>query len=191
MKLTFRPLTSELWPAFVDLFGKYGACNGCWCMYWRIGSLYNKRSRDLNKRAFHRIVNAGPPPGLLAFAGDLAVGWCQLTPRSDLPWLDRTRTLQPVDDVPVWSVSCFYIRPGYRRSGVMSALIEAAVKAARRSRAIALEAYPVDTDRPGSSANVFTGTAGAFSRAGFKPVARRAPHRPIMRYELKVPRETR
>jgi hypothetical protein len=46
MKLTIRPLTPDLWPAFVDLFGKSGACNGCWCMYWRVGADYRHRSRD-------------------------------------------------------------------------------------------------------------------------------------------------
>ena len=35
MKLTIRPLTPDLWPALEDLFGETGACNGCWCMYWR------------------------------------------------------------------------------------------------------------------------------------------------------------
>ena len=40
MKLTIGPLTPDLWPALEDLFGKTGACNGCWCIYWRIGSAY-------------------------------------------------------------------------------------------------------------------------------------------------------
>jgi len=66
----------------------------------------------------------------------------------------------------------------------MSALIEAAVKAARRGKASVLEAYPVDTAEPTSSSNLYTGTADAFQRAGFHVVARRTPHRPIMRYEL-------
>ena len=37
MKLIIRPLTPDLWPALEDLFGKGGASNGCWCMYWRLG----------------------------------------------------------------------------------------------------------------------------------------------------------
>jgi hypothetical protein len=36
MKLAILPLTPDLWPALEDLFGKWGASNGCWCMYWRI-----------------------------------------------------------------------------------------------------------------------------------------------------------
>lgn len=179
-----RPLTPNRWPALEDLFGKNGASNGCWCMYWRIGSAYYKRSRTKNKAALRKIVKRGPPPGLLAFDGKLAVGWCQLVPRDSLPWLDRTRVLQRVDDVPVWSLSCFYVRRGYRKQGVMSALIAGALKAAKRAKAPALEAYPVDTDAPSSNSNIFTGTAATFERAGFRTVARRVPSRPIMRHDL-------
>jgi GNAT superfamily N-acetyltransferase len=185
MNLTIRPLTPSLWPALEALFGKGGASNGCWCMYWRIGPEYHKRPRDKNKSALRRIVKQGPPPGLLAFDGDLAVGWCQLTPRQDLSWLNRKPVLQPVDDVPLWALSCFYIRRGYRRRGVMAALTVEALKVAKRANARALEAYPADTARPGSTSNLFTGTASTFKRLGFRAVARRQPSRPIMRHDLK------
>jgi GNAT superfamily N-acetyltransferase len=188
MKLIVRPLTSDLWPALEDLFDKGGASKGCWCMYWRLGPEYHRRPRDKNKAALRSIVRRGPPPGLLAFDGDLAVGWCQLTPREVLPWLNRTRVLQRVDNAPVWSLSCFYVRRGYRKRGVMSALIAAAVKAAQRAKAPALEAYPVDTDAPKSTTNIFTGTASTFARAGFQTVAGRVPSRPIMRHDLRASR---
>src|SRR5262245_17415571 len=182
LNLTIRPLTPDLWPALEDLFGKSGACNGCWCMYWRIGSAYRKRTREQNKAAFREIVKRGPPPGLLAFDGDVAVGWCQLTPRDALPWLDRAWRLKHVDAVPVWSLSCFYVRKGYRKRGVTAALIAAALKAAKRAKAPALEAYPLDADLTPSASG--TGYASTFARAGFKTVARRVPPRPIMRYHL-------
>lgn len=185
LKLTIRPLTPDLWPALEDLFGKAGASNGCWCMYWRLGTEYRKKPRDKNKAAFRRVVKRGPPPGLLAFHRDVAVGWCQLTPRNALPWLNQARLVKPVDDVPVWSLSCFYIRRGYRNRGVMTSLIAAAIKAARQAKVPALEAYPVDTALPKSTTNVYTGTASAFRRAGFRTVASRVPSRPIMRHDLK------
>ena len=185
MKLVVRPLTPELWPALEDLFGQSGACNGCWCMYWRIGAAY-RRQQDENKGAFRKIVERGPPPGLLAFDGDLPVGWCQLTPRDALPWLDRMWWFQRVDDVPVWSISCFFVRRAYRRQGVMSQLIAAALKTAKRAKAPALEAYPVDTTAPKRTSNIFTGTVSAFAHAGFKEVACRAAARPIMRHDLKA-----
>jgi len=184
MKLTIRPLTPDLWPAFEDLFGKNGACYGCWCMYGRIGSAYRRRPRKENKARFREIVERGPPPGLLAFHEDLAVGWCQVTPRDSVPWLDRLWRLARVDDLPVWSLSCFYIRIGYRRKGVCTALIGAALKAAREAKAPALEAYPFDAEVSPSASG--TGYASTFARAGFKIVARRAPARPIMRYDLRT-----
>ena len=183
MKLTIHALTPDLWPALEDLFGERGACAGCWCMYWRIGSAYYRRPREKNKAAFREVVRRGPPPGLLAFDGDVAVGWCQLTPRDALPWLNRAWRLKRVDALPVWSLSCLYVRKGYRKQGVTSALIAAAVKAARRAKAPALEAYPLDADESPSATG--TGYASTFARAGFKTVARRTSPRPIMRHDLK------
>jgi GNAT superfamily N-acetyltransferase len=185
MKLTILPLTPELWPALEDLFGKPGASNGCWCMYWRIGGAYRGRG-DENKEALREIVLHGSPPGLIALDGGLAVGWCQLTPRHALPWLDRMPWFHRVDDVPVWSISCFFVRKRYRRQGVMTQLICAALKAAKHRGAAALEAYPIDTAAPKSSSNIFVGTATAFARAGFREVARRAAARSIMRHDLKA-----
>jgi len=184
MKLVIRPLTPELWPAFEELFGPSGACNGCWCMYWRIGSAYTTRPREQNRREFRALVKRGPPPGLLAFDGALAVGWCQLTPRAALPRLEHARLLKPVDDLPVWSLSCFYVRKGYRKRGVTGALIAEAVRRARRAKAAALEAYPVDTSETKSGSTLYTGKASTFRRACFRTVARRVPHRPMMRHTL-------
>jgi hypothetical protein len=47
------------------------------------------------------------------------MSWCQLTPRDALPWLDRMWWFQRVDDLPVWSISCFFVRREYRRQGIM------------------------------------------------------------------------
>jgi GNAT superfamily N-acetyltransferase len=184
MDLEVRPLTPDLWPALKNLFGENGACYGCWCMYWRIGSRYRKRPHSQNKAAFRKVVMAGPPPGLLAFYGDLPVGWCQLTPRDSLPWLDRTWRLKPVDDVPVWSISCFYVRKGYRRKGITSALIAAAVERAKSAGAPALEAYPLDAKLTPSASG--TGYMSTFARLGFETVCRRTPPRPIMRRNLRT-----
>jgi GNAT superfamily N-acetyltransferase len=183
VKLQVRQLTPDLWPALEDLFGKNGACNGCWCMYWRIGNAYRKRPRNANKAAFHEVVKKGPPPGLLAFQGAVPVGWCQLTPRDALPWLDRAWRLKRVDGMPVWSISCFYVRKGYRRKGITSALIAAALKMAKIAGAPAVEAYPLDADLTPSASG--TGYASTFARAGFRVVACRTPPRPIMRRDLK------
>ena len=143
MDLTVSPLTSGRWPALEDLFGQAGASNGCWCMYWRIGPRYRDRPREDNKDDLRRLAASGQPPGLLAFDGGIAVGWCELAPRADLAWLAHSRYLQPVDGLPVWSVPCFYVRRTHRGQGVMDALIEAALLVAASAGAPAVEAYPV------------------------------------------------
>jgi GNAT superfamily N-acetyltransferase len=181
MDLTVSPVTAEQWPALEDLFGRAGASNGCWCMYWRIGPRYRNRPREENKRDLERLARSGQPTGLLAFDGGTAVGWCELAPRADLDWLARGRYFRPVDELPVWSVPCFYVRHTHRHRGVMGTLIGAAVDVAASAGAPALEAYPVDTAVPGHTRNLFLGVASAFAQHGFQVVARRQPDRPVMR----------
>jgi GNAT superfamily N-acetyltransferase len=183
VKLSIRPLTPDLWPALDDLFGKLGACGGCWCMYWRIGADYKRRGAASNKRAFRKVVEHGPPPGLIAFDGDVAVGWCQITPRDTLPILDKTWRLKRVDDLPVWSISCLYVRKGLRKKGVTSALIAAAISYAKRANAPAIEGYPFDGDVSPSATG--TGYLSTYTRLGFEEVARRDRSRPIVRIDLK------
>jgi GNAT superfamily N-acetyltransferase len=103
--------------------------------------------------------------------------------RCAIPWLEHMWWFQRVDALPVWSISCFCVRRSYRRQRAMTHLVFAALKAAKRAGAAALEAYPIDTDVPNSTSNTFAGTVATFARAGFKEVARRAPARPIMRPE--------
>jgi GNAT superfamily N-acetyltransferase len=153
-------------------------------MYWRIGRDIRRRPSKANKADFHELVKKGPPPGLLAFKDDLAVGWCQLTPRDALPWLDRNWRLSRVDEVPVWSLSCFYVRKGYRRRGVATALISGALEYAKAAGAPALEVYPLDADLTPSASS--TGYVSTFKRAGFKVIAQRVPPRPIMRFDFYV-----
>ncbi len=183
--LRILSLTPELWPAFEDLLGQQGPCSRCWCMYWRIGPEYRRQPPEMNQAAFHSIVRDGPPPGLIALSGNQAVGWCQLTPRDNLAWIDRVANLRRVDDTPVWSISCFYVRKGQRKRGISAALVGAAIDAARKAGASILEAYPLDADLTPSAS--FTGYLSTFLKAGFKIVARHAASRPIVRLDLQRP----
>src|SRR5262249_35808165 len=151
--------TPERWHGFEELFGTAGGSNGCWCMYWRIGPRYRDRPRADNKRDRSRLAASWRSPGLLAFDRDVPVGWCELAPRADLLWLNSAGHFEAVDDLPVWSIPCFYVRRSHRGRGVMGALIDAAVTSAGAVGAPALEAYPVDTRVPGHTNNLFPGVA--------------------------------
>lgn len=181
--LRFLPLTDKNWSDLEMLFGPRGASGGCWCMWWRLRrSEYEKKKGAGNQRAFHKIVDSGAPVGVLAYADGKPVGWCAVAPRADYPVLGRSRVLAPVDGQPVWSVTCFYIAKGWRRSGLTAQLLEAAVSYARKRGAKLVEGYPQDP-RSGKFPDAFawTGLASAFRKAGFAEVARRSATRPVMR----------
>ena len=185
--LTLQPLTPDRWPDLERLFGPRGACAGCWCTWWRLSSSdFDRGKGDGNRAALKALVDAGDPPGLLAYAASDPVGWVSLGPRERFPRLARSRVLAPVDDRPVWSIVCFFMRRDHRRHGLLPTLIDGAVDYAAARGAAAVEAYPIDpaAGRRTADAFAYTGFASAFLTAGFVEVLRRSPTRPIMRYTI-------
>lgn len=158
-------------------------------MLWRLTrKQFEAQKGDGNKKAMKAIVKSGCTPGLLAFDGDEAIAWCALAPREAYPALERSRILKPVDEKPVWSVSCLFIQKSHRKRGVSTALLKAAAEHANRNGATLIEGYPVEpkSGKDIPAAFAWTGIPKAFTRAGFTEVARRSPTRPIMRLELDV-----
>ncbi len=171
--LVVHPLSAARWPDVERLFGPNGACGGCWCMYWRVGTA---EFRDLKgegaKRRFRALVQSGRARGVLAYAGDEPVGWAQIDRRRDLPRLDRAPSLQCDDADDVWSLPCFFVKVGWRGQGVATALLAGALRALPKQAAI-VEAYPVLPPRGEKVAAVFawTGVPALFEAAGFTNVA--------------------
>ena len=181
--ITCHAATPSRWRDVERLFGERGACAGCWCMWPRLRGAEFARGRGAgNKRALRRLVAGGGRPGIIAYRGGEPVGWCAVAPREQYTRLERSRVMAPVDDQPVWSVVCFFVTPGARRSGVTTALLRAAVDRAARGGARIVEGYPLDSGgRKLADAFAWFGLASAFERAGFKEMARRSKTRPIMR----------
>ncbi len=183
MTLRCLPATPSRWPHVEELFGERGACGGCWCMFWRRTRQEFEAGKGAgNKRAFKRLIASGHKPGVLAYDGRTPVGWCAVAPRKDYTYLERSRIFKPVDEEPVWSISCLFVRRDRRRQGVSVQLIRAAAELAAKRGARIVEAYPHDPTEGGApDAFVWNGITSAYRRAGFREVARRSPHRPIMR----------
>jgi GNAT superfamily N-acetyltransferase len=180
--LEFHAVTPERWQDLETLFGKHGACSGCWCMWWRLKrSEFAKQAGEKNRRALKGIVDSGEVPGLLAYAEGRPVAWCSIAPRERFGSLERSRTLKRVDDRPVWSIVCFFVARAYRGRGIMPRFLEAAVDYAREQGARIVEAYPIEPDKRLTGSDGFTGVASVFRREGFVEVLRRAEKRPIMR----------
>lgn len=191
--LVVAPLTPDRWKDLETLFGERGACGGCWCMWWRLKrSEFEAGKGAANRRAFRSIVTSGREPGLLAYLDGEPVGWCAVEPRERYPALERSRVLAPVDEEPVWSVTCLFVARPHRRSGVSVALLRGSVAHARARGARLVEGYPVEPreDRA-PDAFVWTGTLAAFRSAGFEEVLRRSPTRPIVRVRTRPRRGPR
>jgi GNAT superfamily N-acetyltransferase len=183
IRLQFHPLTLARWPDLEKLFGARGACGGCWCMHWRLRRpQYEKQKGEGNRRAFKKLVANGETVGILAYTGHEPIGWCALAPREKYLRLTNSRILQPLDEQPVWSVTCFFIRKEFRKQGVSVALLRAGAQYAKKNGAKIVEGYPVEP-KTGTMADTFvwTGLASAFRQAGFKEVLRRSETRPMMR----------
>jgi GNAT superfamily N-acetyltransferase len=182
-RLDVRPATPARWPAIEQLFGERGACGGCWCMAWRLSHReYEANKGAKNKRALKRIVTSGGKPGLIGYLEGKPVAWCAVAPRREYDYLERSRVLKPVDDEPVWSVSCLFVLKPYRRKGISVEMLKAAVAYCQKRGAGIVEGYPiVPTMKRAPDPFVWTGIPSAFEKAGFKEVLRRSKSRPIMR----------
>jgi GNAT superfamily N-acetyltransferase len=183
-ELLIHPLTPDRWKDFETLFGKRGACGGCWCMWFRLRrSDFNKSKGDGNKATLMSIVQSGRIPGLLAYDGKTAVGWCSVAPRKDFPAMERSRIMKPIDDLPVWSVVCFYVRRDYRNRGVTEALLQGAIDYVVKQGGKIIEGYPVEPKTEYMpDVFAFHGLVSAFKKAGFVECERRSETRLIMRY---------
>jgi GNAT superfamily N-acetyltransferase len=183
--LRFRPLTSKNWADVEELLGPRGGWGGCWCIWWRLNrSTFERNKGKKNQHALRRIVASRVPVGVLAYSGREPVGWCAIAPREVYTRLANSRVLKPVDDQAVWSVSCFYVKAGYRRAGLSTALLKAAVDYAHQNGARIVEGYPQEARKNLPDAFAWTGLVATFYRAGFKEVLRRSATRPIMRTKL-------
>lgn len=184
--LAVHPLTAERWPDLETLFGRHGAFLGCWCAYWRLRHKdFGETSAAEHKAVLHQRASSGSPPGLLGYLDDEPVGWVSVEPRERFAAFEHARVYTAVDDTPVWTVTCFYVREDVRGRGLTGRLLEAVKAHVHEHGGIAVEGYPeepaelADTGTPG-----YMGLIPAFERAGFEPIAELSNGRPVYRAVL-------
>ncbi|MEV7633224.1 GNAT family N-acetyltransferase [Microbacterium sp. NPDC089318] len=171
MRIEVRPATR--FDDVATLVGpKNPASNVCFCLSCRIGSKENVALRgEARADRVRQLCDHDPPPGVIAYVDDAPVGWAALHPRRDTSFA-RNRLIPHVDELDVWSLWCFRVRPGHRRQGIMHSLIEGAVGYARERGAPAVEGYPVDNG--GEKVNqtmMYVGTRSLLESAGFEKAA--------------------
>jgi GNAT superfamily N-acetyltransferase len=185
VKTNIHPVTPERWHDLEKLFGPNGAYSNCWCMERRVRySEFRALAPAQRKAGLRSCVRSGAEPGLLAYRKGAPVAWCAVARRSEYAGLATSRKLKTVEDpAGVWSVTCFFVAREHRGTGLMSALLKAAARHAKRRGGAILEGYPIVARRL-RGCDGYTGLVPAYERAGFRVVARPSPAMRVMRKVL-------
>jgi GNAT superfamily N-acetyltransferase len=170
--LETHELEPSRWDDVAALFGAKGACGGCWCMSWRVakGERWDSIKGDEARNRFEALVKAGEAHGILAYLEGQPVGWCAFGPRRDFNKLDRAPSLACDDADQVWSIPCFFVKPGHRGQGVAGAMLahaERAIKARGGQLAEGYPAKPPADGKPLPAAFAWTGPRAVFVQAGY------------------------
>ncbi|MGL5910152.1 MAG: GNAT family N-acetyltransferase [Phycicoccus sp.] len=166
-----HPVTPDRFEDFADVVNPNRRTTHCWCLSHRLPVReIEQLGGGSREEAMRALCRRDLPPGVVAYRGGTPVGWCHVSPRSDIPKLVSSRRIHPVDEVPAWSIICLVVRGGHRRQGVTHRLIEGAVAWAASQGAPAVESYPVDPPGRMDLTMAFVGTRAMFDRAGFSVV---------------------
>jgi GNAT superfamily N-acetyltransferase len=153
-------------------------------MYWRLGNkAYEACKGDTNKYKIKSLVKSGGPLGIIAYNNGQPVGWCSVSPRNALERLKTSRYFKRVDDAEVWSITCLYILPEYRKKGLSVELVREACAYAKEHGAAIIESYPIIPSK-GKVPGVFAwvGFAHTFELVGFQQIKQPSESRSYMRY---------
>ncbi len=189
-EIRIEPAVSERFDDIQQALSGGGDGAACQCMWWLLTAReWDAATTADREEMFRAEVDAGPPPGLVAYVDGAPAGWVRVGPRTRQPRLARSRNYaaspDPFDDPDVWAVSCFVVRREFRRQGLNGALLGAAVSFARDGGARVVEAYPLDpTVRKTSSNELYHGALSTFASAGFHEVARPKPYLAIVQLDL-------
>ncbi|WP_087006319.1 GNAT family N-acetyltransferase [Gulosibacter sp. 10] len=171
MDIVVRPATE--FESVAALVGpKKPTSNVCFCLSYRLAAKENNALRGpARAEKVRELCSQDPPPGVVAYLDGEPVGWAAVHPRAGTSFA-RSRTIPHVDDLDVWSLWCFRVRPGHRKQGIMHALIAGAVDHARARGAPAIEGYPVDNAGERVDLTMaYAGTRRLFEQAGFEKAA--------------------
>ena len=181
-----RVVPATSWEDVQVVFGN-GDPQRCQCQRFTIGR-YEWTAPPWEERAARLRDSL---QGLLAFEGEEPVGWCSVGPRPSYPLLATSRSPVPFkgrqedpQDEGVWAITCFVTRKGFRRQGVLAALVAATVPYARAQGARALEGYPMVAGKEVIWDELFVGAVSSFEDAGFALVSAPTKRRRVMRIEL-------
>jgi GNAT superfamily N-acetyltransferase len=99
------------------------------------------------------------------------LGWCQYGPREELPRIDSSRKHRGLaaksETERLWRITCFAVHKNWRKRGVASVALKAALEAIREKGGGLVEGYPITRGESRAFGNESThGTASMFKKLG-------------------------
>lgn len=185
--LQFTPLTRERLADYLEFFDHRAFSDnpkwaGCYC-YFPLHdpeqTNWHERHGPENRAAVTACAQAGAARGVLAYAGDKVVGWCNAGPWSQFPML---RGFPQEDRDSVGVIFCFVVDPAFRGQGVATSLLNAACEQFRAAGLKAAQAKPAK--RAKTAAANHLGPLAMYLDAGFSVVAELSDGDVIVRKEL-------
>ena len=132
---------------------------------------------------------SGPTSGLIGYVDGEPAGWVAVEPRINYPriWARQKSWMRMDPDLEgVWSVTCFVVRKGFRRQGLMYELAAATVEYGKQVGARVLEGYPTEPP-PGKTViwdEASVGLVQVFLDAGYEIEASPTVRRRVVRHLL-------
>lgn len=166
-----HPLTPQRLPDFLQFFeGAAFADNpkwkSCYCQFLYVDHQqvqWAQRTAQENRSAACSRIGQGRMQGLLAYRDGQVVGWCNAAPRR---LMDAFADEPDPDAEHLGQITCFVVAREHRRSGVATALLDAACDSLRAQGLRIAEAAP----KPGitGDAENHFGPMSLFLAAGFQ-----------------------
>lgn len=133
----------------------------------------------------------GPTSGLIGYVDGESAGWVAVEPREKYPriWARKQPWMRMDPEMQgVWAVTCFVVRNGHRRAGLMYELASATVEYGKQVGAAVLEGYPTEP-APGKQViwdEASVGLLQVFLAAGYDVYAEPTLRRRVVRKQLKA-----
>lgn len=166
MKVDIKRLTPELADDFLKFFDNDAFSDNpdwaeCYCcfFYFKDGEFEERTGKD-NRSYAQQAIKDGAMNGWLAYTGGEPVGWINADDKKSHVRLEQT------GEQKVLSIVCFTISPKYRRKGIATELLGAAIDGAIKDGFDYIEAYPAKDAK--TDAHNYHGPLELYKKMGFE-----------------------